>query len=99
MPDPPQGSAGRVLVVDDDPQVLESLHHLLTRRGFEVQTYASPREFLRAARVPPPCCVLLDMEMPDMTGLDVQTVLDRTDDALPVVFMTGHPDVPRAVRG
>lgn len=97
MPNPPQGPAGRVFVVDDDTWVLDSLRQLLTRRGFEVRTYASPREFLHAARVPPPCCVLLDVEMPDMTGLEVQKIIERTDDALPIVFMTGHPDVPRAV--
>lgn len=89
---------GRVLIVDDDPQVLESMSQLLGRQGYEVQAYASPRDFLRAPAAQPPCCVLLDVEMPEMSGLELQEVLGRTREALPIVFMTGHADVPRSVK-
>jgi FixJ family two-component response regulator len=87
-----------VFVVDDDVSVRESLESLLRYEGWRVETFASAGEFLSRPRTPGPSCVVLDVTLPDLNGLDVQERLaaDRAD--MPIIFITGYGDVPMTVR-
>jgi FixJ family two-component response regulator len=87
-----------VFVVDDDISVRESLEALLRCEGWRVETFASAGEFLSRPRTPGPSCVVLDVTLPDLNGLDVQERLaaDRAD--MPIIFITGYGDVPMTVR-
>ena len=87
-----------VHVVDDDPAVRRSLERLLDAAGFHVVSYHSPAAFLNAASGLSAGCVLLDIRMPGVDGLEVQARLNRLRVNLPVIVMTGHGDVPSAVR-
>jgi len=87
-----------VHVVDDDPAVRRSLERLLDAAGFHVVSYQSPAAFLNAASGLSAGCVLLDIRMPGLDGLEVQARLNRLRVNLPVIVMTGHGDVPSAVR-
>lgn len=87
-----------VHVVDDDPAVRLSLERLLDAAGFHVVSYQSPAAFLNAASGLSAGCVLLDIRMPGVDGLEVQARLNRLRVNLPVIVMTGHGDVPSAVR-
>ncbi len=87
-----------VHVVDDDPAVRRSLERLLDAAGFHVVSYQSPAAFLNAASGLSAGCVLLDIRMPGVNGLEVQARLNRLRVNLPVIVMTGHGDVPSAVR-
>jgi FixJ family two-component response regulator len=86
-----------VLVVDDDPNVREALSELLEASGMRVVTYASAGEYACAGRPDGPACLLLDVELPDINGLDLQTQLAGADHP-PIVFITGHGDIPSSVR-
>jgi FixJ family two-component response regulator len=87
-----------VFVVDDDVSIRESLELLIRTAGWEPETYPSAQAFLDRPRAGVPSCLVLDVSMPDLSGLDLQTRLgvDRTD--LPIIFITGHGDVPTSVR-
>jgi FixJ family two-component response regulator len=87
-----------VFVVDDDISVRESLESLLRFAGFQPQTFASAEEFLSRPRVFVPSCLVLDVTLPDLNGLDLQRRIaaDRID--MPIIFITGHGDVPMTVR-
>jgi FixJ family two-component response regulator len=87
-----------VFVVDDDEAVRDSLRQLLQAVGLHVQTYGSARDFLVAYEPDTPGCLVLDMRMPGMGGLDLQAQLVRQGMQLPIIFLTGHGDVPAAVR-
>jgi two-component system response regulator FixJ len=87
-----------VHVVDDDAAVRRSLERLLDAAGFHVVSYQSPTAFLNAASGLSAGCVLLDIRMPGVDGLEVQSRLNRLRVNLPVIVMTGHGDVPSAVR-
>ncbi|MBK8253201.1 MAG: response regulator transcription factor [Polyangiaceae bacterium] len=87
-----------VFVVDDDSRVLQSLSRLLRSAGHEVRTFASPVDFLADAPRDRHGCVILDLRMPGMTGLELQDALRRRGDPLPIVFITGHGDVPASVQ-
>src|SRR5712675_211093 len=87
-----------IYVVDDDAGVRRSLERLLDAAGFHVISYATPAEFLAAAPGLSAGCVLLDIQMPDMDGLELQAHLLELGIALPVVAMTGQGDVRSAVR-
>lgn len=88
-----------VHVVDDDPGLRRSLRFLLDSVGWTVRLHASAEEFLDVAVVPTlPCCLLLDIRMPSMSGLELQQVLRERGIALPILFMTGHADVSMAVQ-
>lgn len=91
-------SSAHVVVVDDFVDLLDRLRLVLVRAGYEVSTYAKPSEFLLAPRPTPPCCLLLDLEMPEVSGLAIQQELLRGGDAVPTVFMTGHRDVPATIQ-
>ena len=85
----------RIAVVDDDPFVLRGLRRLLRSAGFDVDTYASGAEFLNADTDDAPDCLVLDLNMPQMTGFDVQVRLAKAGEATPVIVITGD-DTPEA---
>src|SRR5258708_5564076 len=87
-----------VFVVDDDVSVRESLELLIRYAGWQPETFASAQEFLARPRVGVPSCLVLDLTLPDLNGLDVQQRIagDRTD--MPIIFITGHGDVPITVQ-
>lgn len=88
-----------VHVVDDDAGLRRSLRFLLQSVGWKVQLYASAEEFLETIKEPTePCCVLLDIRMPAMSGLELQQVLRERGIQLQIIFMTGHADVSMAVQ-
>jgi FixJ family two-component response regulator len=86
-----------VFVVDDDVSVRESLELLIRFSGWQPETFASAQEFLDRPRLTVPSCLVLDISLPDLNGLDLQKrIVDRTD--MPIIFITGHGDVPMTVR-
>ena len=85
-------------VVDDDASFRNAIARLLRVGGYDVQTYASATEFLQSALTDAPGCVLLDLRMPGPSGLDVQSALARSEHPLPIIFLTGHGDIPTSVR-
>jgi two-component system, LuxR family, response regulator FixJ len=87
-----------VHVVDDDVSFLKAVSRLLRAEGFAVRTYASPIEFLAARVCQTAGCVVVDLQMPGLNGLDLQQELAKSDDPLPVVFLTGHGDIPTSVQ-
>ena len=87
-----------VFVVDDDVSVRESLEHLIRSAGWEPQLFASGGEFIASARVPAPSCLVLDVCLPDLSGLELQERLAAEHMAIPCIFITGHGDVPTTVR-
>jgi FixJ family two-component response regulator len=91
-------AAAVVFVVDDDPIVCTSMKRLIHILGLEVQTFSSAKDFLRAKRPDGPGCLVLDVRMPDLSGLDLQRELAEANVDLPIVFVTGHADVPMSVR-
>ncbi len=87
-----------VYVVDDDESIRELLAWLMQRNGLRVETFADARSFLAVYRPELPGCLLLDLNLPDMNGLDLQAYLNENGVLLPVIFMSGRADVPKAVR-
>ena len=87
-----------VFVVDDDTSVREALRALLRSAGFAVETFASAREFLARAPSDLPACLVLDVGLPDLSGLDLQQRMAEMNREIPIVFITGHGDVPTSVR-
>jgi FixJ family two-component response regulator len=87
-----------VFVVDDDVSVRESLELLIQHEGWHVETFASADEFLNRPRVILPSCLILDVSLPGLNGLDLQKKIgaERTD--MPIIFITGHGDIPMTVR-
>src|SRR5215470_8310680 len=87
-----------VFVVDDDISVRESLELLIQNEGWQPKTFVSAQEFLNCPRAVVPNCLLLDLSLPGMTGLDLQKriAIERTD--MPIIFITGHGDVPKTVQ-
>jgi FixJ family two-component response regulator len=85
-------------IVDDDSSLLAAIERLLLAAGYSVRTYASAGEFLLDPPPGAPGCLLLDVRLPGPSGLDLQDALRRRDVGLPVVFLTGHGDLPTGVR-
>jgi FixJ family two-component response regulator len=88
----------RVFVVDDDPLVLRSIERVLRANGFDVETFATPEAFLRRPAHAGAACVLLDLVMPGLSGLDVQAAMARDDVRWPVIFLSGRGDIPSTAR-
>jgi len=86
-----------VFVVDDDISVRESLELLIRTAGWGVETFRSATDFLAYPRTDVPCCLVLDVSLPDLNGLELQQRLDDRRE-LPIVFITGHGDIPMSVR-
>jgi FixJ family two-component response regulator len=87
-----------VFVVDDDASVRESLRGLIRSIGLEVQTFTSAKEFLAARRVDGPSCLVLDIRLPDLNGLELQRQMAEIGLEIPIIFVTGHGDIPTSVR-
>ena len=87
-----------VLVVDDDISVSEALSDLFQSVGLMVEAYASAQEFLKNPPRDGPCCLVLDVRLPGKSGLDFQHELNESDVRLPIIFLTGHGDIPMSVR-
>jgi FixJ family two-component response regulator len=87
-----------VNVVDDDAMVLRSLGRLLRSAGFDVRTFPSPQEYLTQTPSGQPGCLVLDLSMPGLNGLDFQEQLTRTGNDCPVVFLSGNADIPQSVK-
>ena len=87
-----------VFVVDDDPLVRDSVSDLLDSAGFAVQTFGSAKEFAQSKRPDLPACLILDVELPGLSGLDLQAELASSGVEMPVIFLTGHADIPMTVR-
>jgi FixJ family two-component response regulator len=87
-----------VFVVDDDLSVREGLSSLLRSVGLRVELFASAAEFLNASLPAAPSCLVLDVRLPGLSGLDFQTELAKSNIRIPIVFMTGHGDIPMTVK-
>jgi two-component system, LuxR family, response regulator FixJ len=92
------GSEPTVFVVDDDPAVRKALSLLMKSIGLNAELFGSAQEFLAKYDPARPGCVILDVRMPEMNGLELQETLKAHGIAIPVIFLTGHGDVPMAVR-
>ena len=93
-----EGVAPVVFVVDDDPSVRKSLTRLMTSAGYAVEAFASARDFLAREPCAGPCCVVLDVRMPGLTGLELQEALARKGHRVAIVFITGHGDISMSVK-
>jgi FixJ family two-component response regulator len=91
-------SSPLVLVVDDDPSVRKSLTRLLASADYMVEAFASAQEFLAREPYEGPCCLVLDVRMPGLTGIQLQETLAATGRRMSIVFVTGHADVPTSVK-
>ena len=91
-------AAPLVFVVDDDASVRKSLARLITTAGYQAEAFASVGEFLARRPYDGPCCLVLDVRMPGLTGLDLQEALRAAGQRLSIVFITGFRDVPVSVR-
>jgi FixJ family two-component response regulator len=87
-----------VCVVDDDASLRESLQDLLGSVGLQVAAFASAQEFLRSTRPEGPSCLVLDVRLPGVSGLELQQRLAAGDMAMPIIFITGHGDIPMSVQ-
>jgi FixJ family two-component response regulator len=94
MPEP----NGTVFVVDDDVSVRESLDVLIRCAGFEAEVFASAQEFLARPRPDRTSCLILDVELPGLGGLELQSRMAEVDKDVPIIFITGHGDIPMSVR-
>ena len=87
-----------VFVVDDDPSIREAVKSLISLAGLRVETFGTAQEFLRNERPDLPGCVVLDVELPGLSGLDLQRELAAHGIKLPIIFITGYGDIPMSVR-
>ena len=94
MPDLPP----RIFVVDDDVSVRESLEALLRHEGWQPETFGSAQDFLSRAQMSGPGCLILDINLPDLNGLELQERLASERVAMPIIFITGYGDIPMTVR-
>jgi FixJ family two-component response regulator len=86
-----------VFVVDDDRSIRESLSDLIRSVGLNVQTFASAHEFLTSPRPGAPSCLVLDVQLPGLSGLELQRELARDGVPMPIIFITGRGDIPMTV--
>jgi len=87
-----------VFVIDDDESIREALKSLIRSVGLSVETFASARDFLQSSRPDVPSCLILDVRMPGLSGLDLQRDLAEANIHIPIIFITGHGDIPMSVR-
>jgi FixJ family two-component response regulator len=87
-----------VFLVDDDPAVLKGLSRLLRSAGLAVETFLSSQDFLNHCLPHTPGCLVLDVAMPGLNGLELQTALMAKGSAIPIIFLTGHGDIPMSVQ-
>ncbi|HTG94553.1 MAG TPA: response regulator transcription factor [Pyrinomonadaceae bacterium] len=87
-----------IFIVDDDPSIRLALENLVSSTGQQAATFATAQDFLRDCPRDPAGCLVLDVQMPDISGLDLQGELNSAGIDLPVIFITGHGDIPTTVR-
>ena len=87
-----------VFVIDDDESIREALKSLIRSVGLNVETFASAHDFLQSRRPDVPACLILDVRMPGLSGLDLQRDLTEANIHIPIIFITGHGDIPMSVR-
>jgi FixJ family two-component response regulator len=87
-----------VFVIDDDALIRDGIQSLIKSIGLCVETFASARDFMLAKRPDAPACLVLDVRMPGLSGLDLQRKLNNADIHIPIIFITGHGDIPMSVR-
>jgi RNA polymerase sigma factor (sigma-70 family) len=87
-----------VFVVDDDASVRNALKSLIRSVGLQVELFGSAQEFLQSKRPNTPSCLILDIRLPGISGLDFQRKLAEADNFIPIIFITGHGDIPMSVR-
>jgi FixJ family two-component response regulator len=87
-----------VFVVDDDPSVREGLVDLITSVGMKAKAFSSAQEFLQFKRPDMPACLVLDVRLPGLSGLELQRQLGQSEQPIPIIFITGHGDIPMSVR-
>jgi FixJ family two-component response regulator len=93
-----QESAPIIALVDDDPSVRRGLERLIRSMGWKAETFASAQEFLARVGVEAPSCVVLDLQMPGLTGLELQKQMAEVGLETPIVFLTGHGNIPATVQ-
>jgi len=91
-------SHATVFIVDDDAGLRQAIHDLVESVGLRAQSFASGEDFLRAKHISRPSCLVLDVRLPQMNGLDFQRRLVETGVEIPVIFITAHGDIPMSVR-
>jgi DNA-binding NtrC family response regulator len=91
-------SVSQIYVVDDDVSVREAVGSLIRSAGLRVRTFASAQEMLASLRVELPSCLVLDIQLPDINGFELQQELATKDIQIPIIFLTGHGDIPMSVR-
>jgi FixJ family two-component response regulator len=87
-----------VFVIDDDDLVREAIQGMLKSVGLRAETFGTPQEFLRSQRPDGPSCLILDVELPGVSGLDFQRELAAAGISIPIIFITGHGDIPMSVK-
>ena len=87
-----------VYVIDDDPSVRDAIKSLIRSVGMRVETFGSAQEFMAGSRPDAPACLVLDVRMPGLSGLDLQRELSDAGIRIPIIFITGHGDIPMSVR-
>lgn len=87
-----------IFIVDDDPSIRLALENLVSSTGQQAETYAAAQDFLRDCPRNPAGCLVLDVQMPGLSGLDLQSELSHAGIHLPIIFITGHGDIPTTVR-
>jgi len=93
-----KAAAAVVFVVEDDAAVREALSSLIRSAGLRVELFSSAREFLRAKMPEAPACLVLDVRLPGLSGMDLQHELTSASNLIPIIFITGHGDIPMSVR-
>ena len=91
-------AAPTVFVVDDDDLVRASIQGMLKSVGLHSETFGTPQEFLRSKRADGPSCLVLDVRLPGVSGLDFQRELVNSGIRIPIIFITGHGDIPMTVK-
>jgi FixJ family two-component response regulator len=87
-----------VVIIDDDPDIRDALQGLLETVDLQAAPFATASEFSASKRPEGPCCIVLDVRLPGLSGLDFQQELAREDIPIPIIFITGHGDIPMSVR-
>jgi FixJ family two-component response regulator len=93
-----KGGAATVFVVDDDASIRDALSSLVRSIGLIVETFSTAKEFLLQKRPEAPACLVLDVRLPGLSGLEVQRELVSANNQIPIIFITGHGDIPMSVR-
>ena len=86
------------MIIDDDDLVRASIQGMLKSVGFRSEAFATPQEFLQSKRLDGPSCLILDVQLPGLSGLDFQQALSNAGFQIPIIFITGHGDIPMSVK-